>query len=244
MAQGDWFQTWFGSPYYRKLYAQRDDAEAQGFADAVLAHLNPPAGCTVLDIACGEGRLSKELAQHGYDVTGIDLSATSIGIAKAYEAENLHFFVHDMRLPFRINYFDLALNFFTSFGYFATRRDHQTAANSFTAALRPGGTLVLDYLNSTKILRDLIPDQTLERGGTSFHITKRLEAGVIVKDIRFEDCDGRQRHYTERVAAFSQEELAALFANAGLQLTGTFGDYRLAPFDAQQSPRLILLFKK
>ena len=52
-----------------------------------------------------------------------------------------------MRLPFRVNYFDLVFNFFTSFGYFETARENDNALRTLKNALRPGGRLVLDYLN-------------------------------------------------------------------------------------------------
>jgi SAM-dependent methyltransferase len=63
----------------------------------------------MVDIACGKGRHSKFLAAKGFDVTGIDISTDSIQYAKQFETDNLHFFVHDMRLLFWINYFDYAL---------------------------------------------------------------------------------------------------------------------------------------
>ncbi len=57
-----------------------------------------------------------QLASLGYDTTGIDLSEESIEEALKMENDKLHFYQHDMRLPFWINYFDYAFNFFTSFG--------------------------------------------------------------------------------------------------------------------------------
>jgi len=101
----------------------------------------------MLDAACGKGRHSKILASAGHHVTGIDISPDSIAIAKKSESENLEFYEHDMRLPFRINYFDYAFNFFTSFGYFKTRREHDDAIRTIVKSLKPGGHLVIDYLN-------------------------------------------------------------------------------------------------
>jgi SAM-dependent methyltransferase len=244
MAQKDWFESWFGSPYYRALYQERDELEAQEFAQTLLRYLQPLPGSKMLDIACGEGRLSRELARSGHDVTGIDLSGTSIALAKKSEAANLHFYVHDMRLPFYINYFDYAFNFFTSFGYFAHPRDHRMAARSFASALKPGGVLVLDYLNSIKVARELVAEQTIVRSGIEFQISKRIEDGAILKDIEFRDQEGKERRYTERVAAFELEDFARLFRKAGLQVVGTFGDYQLGAFDPAESPRLILILKK
>ena len=52
-----------------------------------------------------------------------------------------------MRLPFRINYYDYAFNFFTSFGYFNTQREHDNAIRTIAQSLKKKGCLVMDYLN-------------------------------------------------------------------------------------------------
>ena len=239
-----WFENWFGSPYYTILYENRDEQEAQEFVENLLGYLSPPPGCRMLDIACGEGRLAKQLDEHGYDVTGIDLSYPSIEKAKASEADNLQFFVQDMRLPFYINYFDLAFNFFTSFGYFAHNRDHALAARSFAASLKDGGTLVIDYLNAAKVMAQMVPHTTVQRGSYTFSINKKIEHHHIKKEISFIDADKKQRHYTESVAAFTLADFEQIFGQAGMELVSTFGDYKLGPFDAANSPRLIMIFKK
>lgn len=168
MPDSNWFERWFASPYYRILYQNRDELEAEEFVASLINYLQPLPGSSMVDIACGEGRFSVGLAERGFDVTGIDLSHTSIEIAKANESENLRFFVHDMRMPFYINYFDYALNFFTSFGYFANKRDHQLAAKSFAKGLKKGGILVLDYLNSELIQSTLVAEEVVKRAAIHF----------------------------------------------------------------------------
>jgi len=242
--QADWFESWFGSPYYHILYQNRDEQEAQSFIEKLLNHLQPPANSKMLDIACGDGRHAVQLADHGYNVTGIDLSHLSIEKAKASENDHLEFHVHDMRMPFYINYFDYAFNFFTSFGYFEHDRDHLLAAKAFAGALKKGGTLVVDYLNRDYVLKGLVAEDTTQRGSYTFHIKRRLERNHIIKDISFADADHKQRHYTESVAAFGLQDFLEIFNKTGLTLVETFGDYSLNPYDAQQSPRLIMIFKK
>jgi SAM-dependent methyltransferase len=244
MEKTDWFESWFGSPYYKILYQNRDEMEAQEFVENLLVHLNPFPGSTMVDIACGEGRFAIQLAEHGYDVTGIDLSHLSIEKAKANEDENLHFYVHDMRFPFYINYFDYAFNFFTSFGYFKNDRDHLMAAKSFASCLKKNGLLVIDYLNRDYVIDNLVPEETAQRGSYTFNITRKLERNHILKDIRFMDADGKERHYTESVAAFSLADFIEIFKKAGLKLVGTFGDYHLNTYHPLESPRMIMIFKK
>jgi SAM-dependent methyltransferase len=240
----DWFKQWFGSPYYKILYQNRDEFEAQEFIEHLLAYLRPPQGSTMLDIACGGGRFAKQLAEHGFDVTGIDISVESIECARKHENSHLHFFTQDMRMPFYINYFDYAFNFFTSFGYFSHARDHATAARSFAASLKPGGILVIDYLNFEYVLANLVAQETIERGNLSFHISRKLERKHIVKDICFKGEDNFDYHFRESVAAFSLADFIDMFKPGGMSLVATFGDYKLGPYHPSDAPRMIMIFKK
>ncbi len=241
--QVDWFESWFGSPYYPILYQNRDQAEAQVFVENLIAFLHPAAGSKMLDIACGEGRFAIQLAAHGFDVTGIDLSYASIEKALHHEAENLHFLVHDMRYPFYIRYFDFAFNFFTSFGYFATQRDNETAAKSFAKALKKEGTLVMDYLNKIPAVNALVAEEMIDKGTLKFHIRRELKDGHFLKHIQFVDTAGRERHFTESVAAFELPDFIRMFEATGLKLEHTFGDYQLNAYNPENSPRMIMVFK-
>ena len=240
----DWYKKWFGSPFYKILYQNRDEYEAQEFIEHLLAYLHPPAGAAMLDIACGEGRFAKQLAEHGYDVTGIDISMESIDKAKAFETDNLHFFNQDMRFPFYINYFDCAFNFFTSFGYFSHDRDHGLAAKSFAASLKSDGILVIDYLNAENVIANLVPEETLQKGDITFKVTRRLERNHIVKDISLTDERNEEHRFTESVAAFSLDAFIKMFREGNLSLVNSFGDYQLGPYNPLTSPRLIMVFKK
>ena len=106
MEDNPWFKDWFNSPYYHLLYFNRDEKEAANFIDKLINYLNPPKGSFMLDVACGKGRHSIHLEEKGFDVTGIDLSEDSIEEALRFQTDTLHFYRHDMRLPFWINYFE------------------------------------------------------------------------------------------------------------------------------------------
>jgi len=67
------------------FYAAAFDEVDDPASTALLDLLGPPAGLRVLDIACGHGRITRELARRGADVVGIDISARLI--AKAVAAE-------------------------------------------------------------------------------------------------------------------------------------------------------------
>lgn len=240
----EWFMEWFGSPYYHILYKNRDENEARQFIDALLAWLQPDSGAHALDLACGKGRYSRYLAEKGLLTTGLDISASSIAYARQFESERLSFFQHDMRQLFRINYFDLIFNFFTSFGYFENELDHFRTILNISRGLKQGGRFVLDFFNSRKVLEKLKPLEIKEIDNYTFHIRKELDQeGYIVKTIAFE-AEGQQMEFRERVRAFTLKDFTAYFEKASLALEATFGDYQLKAFDPEQSDRLILVARK
>ncbi|WP_143307862.1 class I SAM-dependent methyltransferase [Chitinophaga vietnamensis] len=240
-----WFKDWFNSPYYHLLYNNRDEREAAAFIDKLLAYLQPPPGALMLDVACGKGRHAKYLADKGYNVTGIDLSIESINAAKKLENEHLSFFQHDMRLPFRINYFDVVYNFFTSFGYFDTRRDNDNALRTLKNALKPEGKLVLDYLNSKYVAAHLVKDEVKEKDHVVFDIKRELKDKKFLKQINILDKEKlRRATFTESVNAFTREDFEVMFARQGLVITEIFGDYHFNSYDELRSPRLIIVATK
>ena len=238
-----WFQTWFNSPYYHILYHQRNDEEAEFFVDNLCAYLQPAAQFRILDIACGRGRHSIYLNKKGYEVTGIDLSESNVRHAKAFENEHLHFFVHDMRHLFYTNYFDLAFNLFTSFGYFESRKDHVKALKMFYKSLKPGAKLVMDYFNTSKILQHIPPHEVKTAEGIDFHISKQVKDGKIVKSIAFEH-HGKSYGFKEEVQAFVKADFEEMFAQSGFLIEEIFGNYHLQPYEESGSDRMIFICTK
>lgn len=240
-----WYRDWFSSPYYHLLYNNRNDNEAFDFINRLITHLQPQPGSTMLDVACGKGRHSKALAEMGYDVTGIDIAPDSIEAAKENEEEHLQFFLHDMRQPFRINYFDYAFNFFTSFGYFRTRREHDAAFRTIAQSLNKNGTFVIDYLNVHYTEDHLTRVESKNVDDTLFHISRWHDEEHFFKQIQIEQNGHVLKHlYTERVAKFSLGDFTDMLAYQGLQVQDVFGDYNLGHYDVRKSPRMIIIAKK
>ncbi|HEY8895926.1 MAG TPA: class I SAM-dependent methyltransferase [Niastella sp.] len=240
-----WFKEWFNSPYYHKLYFERDEKEAAAFITRLLSKLQLPHQARLLDVACGRGRHSRLLAAKGFDVTGIDLAPDSIAIAKTLENSHLHFYEHDMRLPFWINYFDGAFNFFTSFGYFRTEREHYNAIRTMAGSLKQQGTLVIDYLNVHYAEDHLVHKQEKIIDGITYYLTKWFDETHFYKKIVIED-ETRQAplEFTEKVAKLTLGDFNDMFAYYHLQLKEVYGDYLLNPYDIKHSQRMVMVAQK
>lgn len=246
MEHSPWFKDWFNSHYYHLLYQHRDMEEANAFIKTLINYLKPETGCKMLDIACGKGRHSIALAEMGFNVTGIDLSSESIAEAKSHESNHLHFYEHDMRLPFREHFFNYAFNFFTSFGYFVTRQEHDQAIHSMSKSLVENGVMVIDYLNVQFAEQQDGLEFTKTIGDVHFHISKWHDEHHFFKQIKITDSENINPKYlyTERVAKFDLDDFSEMLSTANMEIVQVFGDYHLNPFNVQTSPRLIIIAKK
>lgn len=235
-----WFKQWFDSSFYHQLYAKRDEREASDLIDHLLAVLEPNEFSFMLDLGCGSGRHSKYLASKGFDVTGVDLAASSIRQAKKHESPNLKFYRHDMRMPLGKNYFDYVFNFFTSFGYFKNDSENLKVIGNISETLKDDGILVMDYLN-TKYSEDrLIPFEEKEIDGVHYHISRWSDERFFYKKIRIDD----MHEYVEQVTKFNLKDFEYMFEVNGLKLENVYGNYGLNEYDETDSPRLIMLSRK
>lgn len=241
----EWYKEWFNSPYYHKLYFERDENEAKKFIQNLLDHFAPQPDSRILDIACGRGRHSRILASFDFDVTGFDLSTDSIHFANQFQKDNLHFYVHDMRLPFWVNYFDIAFNFFTSFGYFATRREHDDAARTIAASLKPGGIVVFDYLNVHYTEAHLVHNEIKTIGETAYEIHRWQDEGHFYKKVTVTDPQlAHPLEFTEKVTKLSLGDFTDMLSFQQMQVVEVFGDYTLQAYDVNNAARMIITAKK
>ena len=239
-----WFKQWFDSVFYHHLYSNRSEREARDFIDALLDELTPAANAFMLDLGCGAGRHAKYLASKAFNVTGLDLSASSIRAAKKLERPNLHFATHDMRDPFGKNCFDHVFNFFTSFGYFENEEENHRVIRNVHDALKPGGLLVLDYLNVGFAEQHLVAEEAKEIDGIVYRISRWTDEKFFYKKIMIDNMPASQSEFIEQVAKLDLNDFDYLFERNGLQLEKVYGDYSLNEYDGKSSPRMILMGRK
>lgn len=237
------FNSWFDSPYYHILYRDRDFTEAEKFVDALVEFLKPAEKAKVLDLACGKGRHAIALNKKGLDVTGVDISESSIKHCKNFENDQLHFSVHDMRNCLEKNKFDYVFNLFTSFGYFEEENENVAVIEAISRCLKSEGVFILDFINAEKAIADLVEKESKRIDHIEFNIEKKISNKILFKNISFTD-NSSNFNFTESVHLLTEDDFRKYFSSCGMSIVSTFGDYMLNDFDLKNSERMILVVKK
>lgn len=145
----DWHKTFFRNSFYNPV-----NSASLGRAAGEVAFIIKKTGVKkrekILDVCCGPGRHSVPLAEKGFGVTGVDFSSEYLKEARERaraKGVKARFVRKDARkLGFRAE-FGLAVNLFTSFGYFKSEEDDRKVLRGVFRSLRPGGLFLMDFLN-------------------------------------------------------------------------------------------------
>ncbi len=237
--EGEWFREAFDR-LYPLIYRHRDDASASREVEGLLDVLELRGDERVLDAACGNGRHLVAILGRGLDGFGFDLSPVLIARAgRRTELAGRVVRADIRRVPFRPA-FDLVVNLFTSFGYFASEAENLDALRQLAGCLRPGGRLVIDHVNRRHLERNLTPEDTRQIDGLVLRNRRRIENDRIVKRTTVTHRDGTTDELVESVRLYEPEAFAALFEAAGLDVDRMMGGYDGEPL-AEDRPRLIVI---
>jgi len=240
----EWFKEWFNSPYYHLLYRDRDHKEASAFIDEIISFTKLEANSSVLDVACGSGRHALHFSKNGFKTMGIDLASNSIKEAKKSESDYLKFQVEDMRDFTLDKTFHLITNLFTSFGYFIDINDNLKALQTIVKHLAKDGLFILDFMNTSKVISNLVDSSEKTIDDTTFYLKRRVEDGIIIKDINFKNSEGEEFLFSEKVQAIFYNDFNELFYKTGLDIVRCFGDYSLTTEYQNDSDRMIFILKE
>lgn len=199
-------------------------------------------GGRVLDIACGYGRMSAALAEHGVEVTGLDASDALLGEARRRVDGKAHpprFVRGDMRDLSMFEGFDGALLWFTSFGYFNHDENRLVLAQAANC-LRPGGRLLLETRHWDGMRRRFEPTTVRSRGDDLLVERHSYDPETGVQSTAQTLLVGRRR--LERSAAvrrYGFPELRAMCLDAGFRSVSGF-DQNGGPLEPE-SERCVLV---
>lgn len=213
-----------------------------------LAGLEP--GAHVLDLCCGPGRHSLELARRGFRITGVDRTALYLDAARQKATEEgleIEFVQEDMRRFVRPAAFDAAVNLFTSFGYFEDPADDLQVAQNLHTLLKPGGKLVIEMMGKEVLARVFRERDWAwldeEEGIIMLEERKLCQGWGWIESTWTLLRRGERKSYTISHRLYAGTELATLLRQAGFASVALFGGLDGIPYD-QNARRLVAVAKK
>jgi len=202
----------------------------------------------VLDLCCGFGRISAELARRGFSVTGVDITETYLQAAReeaSYENLNIEYVNADARKFTRPGFFDAAVNLYISFGYFSEQKDDFSLLRNVYESLKDGGCFIIETLGKEIAVRDFLPEgEWFERGGyTVLTQYEALDSWALLKNrwILIKDEKRFEKTFTQRLYAAS--ELKAMLLEAGFSKVEIYGDWDESPYN-HRAVKLIVVGRK
>lgn len=235
--------------WYPFLFNEKKFAMAEEQTKALLKLLKTrKRGNAILDLCCGPGRFSVPLAQRGHHVTGVDLSSFYLnkGRTRARKAGvKVSYVKKDMRDFVRPDTYDLALNMWSSFGYFEDREDDFKVLQNLHASLKRNGRVLIDNMGKELVARwprhtfgeDLQDGRTFIDHGRIVDDWTRIEREwYLINGDTF-------KRFDFKLNLYSGQEMRELMERAGFVDVSLYGDLDGNEY-GQRARRLIVVGRK
>ena len=228
------------------LFNQQRQSTVKMEIENVIALLDIQQNERILDLCCGTGRHSLELARQGFDVVGVDRTPSFIEKARQNAKDGhlaVEFVVGDMKEYCKPCGFDVVINLFGSFGYFEDADDDQQVVRHMYASLRSGGRFLIETLGREIAAREFQERDWSEHEDTLVLSEKkpiqnwsRIQTRwiVIVK--------GRRIDHAVSVRCYASTELSSLLSDCGFQCK-VYGDLAGQDYD-HKAKRLVVVGTK
>lgn len=244
----NWYEDFFHGVtldlWRQAISPKQTRAEAEFLVKAL--HCKP--GAHLLDVPCGNGRLSFELAKHGLRVTGIDISEEFIKEAKDSLSSLVNasgtdsgarngnftapqFILGDKRAIEGESIYDGAYCFGNSFG-FLEYDDMAKFLNGVARALKPGARFVVETGMAAESFLPDFEEQTCHQIGDITCITKeRYNAveGCIDSEYILER-NGKSESCLAKHWIYTAAEIQRMLRRAGFEILDVYGSLKFAPF--------------
>ena len=248
-----WFRDFYENDYYRYYFEPKLDKVPVEEVDFIVRHgqldFSARRRPRVFDICCGIGRHARPLARAGCEVIGVDLSGSNINAAKALADKNglnghCVFHQDDIRRFDPPRRCDLAINIFTSFGYFATDEEDAIIVAKAAQSLRLGGRFILDIANREAIIGGFKRREVRGRRGNYVieECSLDLTTGKALGTWTFVRGKTRSRHQVS-IRLYALHELIRMANACGLRFVAAYGSFAGLPY-GRKSPRCIFIAEK
>lgn len=229
------------------MFSQQRLADSPAEVERIVSLLGIRPGACVLDLCCGVGRHSLELARRGFDVTGVDRTRRYLDQASEQadkEGLKIEFVQDDMRTFCRPDTFDAVINMFTSFSYFEDpEEDRQVVVNVYRSLIS-GGVFLLETMGKEILARIFLERNWHEENGVLILEERKVSRNwgwMENRWIMFKDDKRTEFKVTHRL--YSATELAAVLAGCGFTQVDVYGDLEGGAYD-QTAKRMVVVGHK
>ncbi|MDD5302142.1 MAG: class I SAM-dependent methyltransferase [Elusimicrobia bacterium] len=230
---------------------RRPHSQVKSQIDGVERFMRLEPRSRVLDLGCGSGRRTIELARRGHRVLGVDPDERALSLARAAakdEKLNIHFMKADTRaIPYRSE-IDAVVSLDGAFGQLPNDRDDLRCLEAARKALKPSGLLLIDTLNKEWLMRHFEPnfwEQGEERRSSVVldQISFDFERGRLDNRRVIVDPDGKRTPSFVSVRVYALTELKAQLERAGLTYLQSWGGFDGSAY-GMDSARVIVLAER
>ncbi len=235
------------SPYW---FNKIEQDEAKSSVHSMINLLSLSKGMKLLDLCCGQGTYSLEIAKQGFHVTGVDFTKSYIEKAKKMSLESsvsIEYIQDDMRTFCRKEYFDRIINIGTSFGQFENKKEDYNVLRNIYLSLVSNGIVLMEMMGKEIMENNFKPISQYdypEIGCTMVMERKWAEDKNMLNRYCILKENNRVKYsfdISHRIYSFI--ELSRILKEIGFSKVDVFGDYNGNDYN-ERSKTMVICAKK
>jgi ubiquinone/menaquinone biosynthesis C-methylase UbiE len=248
MNSKEWYKKkYFWDKFETVLFSSRHLEDAKIEVKNIIKLLKAKKKDQILDLCCGVGRHTLNFASLGFKVTGVDLTKGYLEkIKQSAKKENLiiDLFHSDMREFISENKFDIALNLYTSFGYFENSADDERVLNNVYKSLKLKGKFLMEMVGKEVLSRTFLEKDWREEDDQIILEERKISENwdsITSRWILFKSKEKYEQ--TIKLRLYSGRELSELLKKCGFSNVKLYGDFEGNPYN-NNAKRLVAFAQK
>ena len=237
----------FWADFAQNMFSDRRLSSTPAEVDLVVALLGVEPGIKILDLCCGPGRHSLELARRGFHVTGVDRTGKYLEQARENaraEGLEVEFVQEDMRTFCRPDSFNTVINMFTSFGYFEDPEEDRQVVINVHRSLKTGGLFLMDMMGKEVLAHVFRERDWSERDGIILLQERKVSQDwgwIWNRWIMLKGNERIERELSHRL--YAATEIVPLLQECGFTPVNVYGGLDGSPYD-HTARRMVTVARK
>ncbi len=239
--------------YYDDLTANIDYRKRAEYFHAIIQKFKTTKENILLDLACGTGSISEEMARLGYDVIGVDYSEEMLGIAieKKFDSGlNIQYLCQDMCTIDMFGTVDVTICALDSINHLSSAEDVKKVFQRVSLFAEPEGLFIFD-VNTLYKHREILADNTFTYETDNVYCiwenTLNRNTDEVKINLEFFELEPNGLYsrssecFTEK--AYSTELLDEMLCDCGFEILAKYGDDSFAP-PVDTTKRIVYVARK